>query len=67
MSDTVTVDDPLTRTCNGCGALPGQPCLAPTGRVAAKTHQHRLTGNRRSPAAMEANRVRNRDRYRAAH
>jgi len=57
-------DDPLSRTCNGCGALPGQACLAPTGRQAAKTHMNRITGHRRSVEAANTNRTRNRERYR---
>lgn len=61
----MTVDDPLTRECPGCGALPGRPCLAPTGRVAARTHTHRITGNRRTFVAAEKHRATSRDKYHA--
>lgn len=59
------MSNPIDRVCEGCGALAGQPCLAPTGRVAAKTHMHRITGHRRTEAAANTNRTRNRESYRA--
>jgi len=59
------MSEPIDRVCEGCGALAGRPCLAPTGRVAAKMHMHRITGHRRSVEAANANRTRNRESYRA--
>lgn len=53
----------LDRECDQCGARPGRPCLAPSGRVAARIHVTRISGQRRSLESAEANRVRARARY----
>jgi len=58
-------DDPLARTCNGCGSLPSKPCLDSHGRSLTRFHMHRITGDRLSVEAANNNRTRARERHRA--